>query len=144
MPDKLTDEQIVKELKRYSDVSDNDITTTSFKTRLLKEVYLFINRLQEENERLKEEIKKEQLYNLRMTAHSVKTESYTDFAESLKKDFADDLEKVGNQDLDDDEFVQFFKEKKSDVIKNMGNEVYQHGLMASALMFYLTSKIISE
>lgn len=57
---------------------------------------------------------------------------------------ADDLEKVGNQDLDDDEFVQFFKEKKSDVIKNMGNEVYQHGLMASALMFYLTSKTISE
>ena len=57
---------------------------------------------------------------------------------------ADDLEKVGNQDLDDDEFVQFSKEKKSDVIKNMGNEVYQHGLMASALMFYLTSKIISE
>ena len=53
---KLIDNEIVKELERYSDVSDSDITTTCFKTRLLKEIYLFINRLQAENEWLKEEI----------------------------------------------------------------------------------------
>ena len=53
---KLIDNEIVKELERYSDVSDSDITTTCFKTRLLKEIYLFINRLQAENARLKEEI----------------------------------------------------------------------------------------
>ena len=50
---------------------------------------------------------------------------------------AEDLEKVGNQELDPDEYVSFFKEKKTEVIKNMGNELYQHGLMATALMFYL-------
>ena len=50
---------------------------------------------------------------------------------------AQDLEKVGNQDLDADEYVNFYKEKKAQVIKNMGSSVYQHGLMASALMFYL-------
>jgi 8-oxo-dGTP pyrophosphatase MutT (NUDIX family) len=50
---------------------------------------------------------------------------------------AQDLEKVGNQDLDSDEYVKFFKERKAHVIKNMGSSVYQHGLMASALMFYL-------
>lgn len=45
-----------------------------------------LKRLQAENERLKEEIKKEQLYNLRMTAHSVKSEAYKEFAERLKKE----------------------------------------------------------
>lgn len=50
---------------------------------------------------------------------------------------AKDLEKVGNQNLDSDEYVKVFKEKKAQVIKNMGSSVYQHGLMASALMFYL-------
>ena len=52
---KLIDNEIVKELERYSDVSDSDITTTCFKTRLLKEIYLFINHLQAENERLEAE-----------------------------------------------------------------------------------------
>ena len=50
---------------------------------------------------------------------------------------AKDLEKVSQQNLDSDEYVNFFKEKKSHVINNMGSELYQHGLMASALMFYL-------
>lgn len=50
---------------------------------------------------------------------------------------AKDLEKVGNQNLDSDEYVKVFKEKKAQVIKNMGSSAYQHGLMASALMFYL-------
>jgi len=54
---------------------------------------------------------------------------------------AEDLEKVGNQELDPDEYVSFFKEKKTEVIKNMGNELYQHGLMASALMFYLRAQL---
>ena len=60
---KLIDNEIVKELERYSDVSDSDITTTCFKTRLLKEIYLFISRLQAENERLEAENKKLQANN---------------------------------------------------------------------------------
>ena len=55
MPDKkLTDSEIVKALECYKSVDDNDITTTSFKTILLKEVYLLINRLQAENKNLQE------------------------------------------------------------------------------------------
>ncbi len=93
MPDKkLTDKEIVKELERYSDVSDSDITTTCFKTRLLKEIYLFINRLQAENERLKKEKSKlenkiDEIYPLVMQLPNVmqqaKSEAYKEFAELL-------------------------------------------------------------
>lgn len=52
---------------------------------------------------------------------------------------AQDLVKEGKQELDADEYVSFFKETKENVINNMGDTLCQHGLMASALMFYLRS-----
>lgn len=53
---------------------------------------------------------------------------------------AENLEKESGQDLDDDEFVSFLRVNKKEVIDNMGTSSYQHGLMASALMFYLRNK----
>ena len=41
--------------------------------------------LKTEIERLKKEVKEEQLYNLRMTAHSIKTEAYKECIEKVKK-----------------------------------------------------------
>ena len=92
MPDKLTDSEIVKELERYSDVSDSDITTTCFKTRLLKEIYLFINRLQAENERLKNAYKqcafeRDAYIEIENTAIAeVKAEAYKECIEKVKEE----------------------------------------------------------
>lgn len=50
--EKLTD-KIVKKLEHYKDVEDNDITTTSFRTVLLKEIYFLLSYLLSENEQYK-------------------------------------------------------------------------------------------
>ena len=42
----------MKKLEHYKDIKDTDITTTSFDTILLKEIYFLINRLQAEKEAL--------------------------------------------------------------------------------------------
>lgn len=53
---------------------------------------------------------------------------------------AKDLKMTGNQHLDSDEFVEYLEIDKNEVIKNMGNEVYCHGIMAAALCLYLSGK----
>ncbi len=49
---------------------------------------------------------------------------------------AKELIKVGSQELDKDEFVDYFEVPKADVYKNMGNTDYPHALMAAALLRY--------
>lgn len=94
MPDKLTDNEIVKALKLLLELVLVEGCLQRAKT--ISNALDLINRLQEENERLKEEIKKEQLYNLRMTAHSVKAEAYKEFAERLKRRFLNKNEVINN------------------------------------------------
>ena len=72
---------------------------------LEKSALALINRQKAEIERLKEEVKKEQLCNLRMTAHSVKSEAYREFAERLKEKatgkFYEERRYVDTEDIDD-------------------------------------------
>lgn len=53
---------------------------------------------------------------------------------------AKDLKMTGKQHLDSDEFVEYLEIDKKEVIKNMGNEEYCHGIMAAALCLYLSGK----
>ncbi|MCQ2597104.1 MAG: NUDIX hydrolase [Treponema sp.] len=53
---------------------------------------------------------------------------------------AKDLTKVSEQDLDEDEYVNFFRLPKSEVISKMGTPEMPHGLMLSALGLYLAHK----
>lgn len=50
---------------------------------------------------------------------------------------AKDLEFTGVQDLDTDEFVDYMKIDKTEVIKKMGSPDYCHAIMGSALGLYL-------
>lgn len=50
---------------------------------------------------------------------------------------AEDLQKVGEQNLDEDEYLNCFTMKQSDVIKEIGGKDYPHALMLSALGLYL-------
>lgn len=50
---------------------------------------------------------------------------------------AKDLRHIGNQDLDDDEYVDVEQVPISEVLKGMGKDPYIHALMASALCLYL-------
>lgn len=52
---------------------------------------------------------------------------------------AENLEKTSEQDLDDDEYVNFFRMPKKEVIKKMGTAEMPHGLMLSALGLYLAN-----
>lgn len=51
---------------------------------------------------------------------------------------AQDLQKVGDQHLDHDEYVNCFPMKKAEVLKKLGTPEFQHALMVSALGFYLS------
>lgn len=53
---------------------------------------------------------------------------------------ASDLIATGKQDLDDDEFVDYFEIPKSEVIEKMATDEYNHALMAAALLKYITMK----
>jgi len=53
---------------------------------------------------------------------------------------AEDLKKTSEQDLDEDEYLNCFTMKKSDVISRMGTSEMPHGLMLSALGLYLARK----
>ena len=50
---------------------------------------------------------------------------------------AEDLEKVSEQDLDEDEYVNCFKMKQTDVLKEIGGSEFPHALMLSAIGLYL-------
>jgi len=52
---------------------------------------------------------------------------------------AEDLEKTSEQALDDDEFVNYFRMPKSEVMAKMGSPEMPHGLMLSALGLYLAN-----
>lgn len=53
---------------------------------------------------------------------------------------ATDLVKIGNQELDHDEFINCMKINKEDVIQGMGTKEFPHALMASALALYFKQK----
>ncbi len=44
-----------------------------------------------------------------------------------------ELEKIGKQNLDSDEFINVLKLPQEEVYKNLGTEKYQHALMGSAI-----------
>lgn len=53
---------------------------------------------------------------------------------------ASDLISTGEQDLDEDEYVQYFEIPKEEVIAGMASDDYNHALMAAALLKYITKK----
>lgn len=61
------------------------------------------------------------------------------FANHFHIFLAEDLSFTGSQKLDKDEFLNFLKIPKTEVIKKMGSKEYPHALMASALGLYLAS-----
>ncbi len=48
------------------------------------------------------------------------------------------LKKESGQNLDDDEFVSFFRVPKKEVIKKMGSREYPHAIMGAALMRWMS------
>lgn len=77
--------KIWEQIANKIDTSDVNFTEVMLSTGIAKATNDILTRQKAEIERLNEEIKKEQLCNLRMTAHSVKTETIKEFAERLKK-----------------------------------------------------------
>ena len=53
---------------------------------------------------------------------------------------AEDLVKVGKQELDDDEFINCMELSKEEVLEEMGTEAFPHGLMAMALCLYMKTQ----
>jgi len=53
---------------------------------------------------------------------------------------AADLKSTGKQELDSDEYVDYFEIPKNEVIESMASEDYHHALMAAALLKYITRK----
>ncbi len=51
---------------------------------------------------------------------------------------ARDLKKIGDQHLDDDEYVEYLSVPKDEVLRNMGKPPYIHGLMCAALNAWRT------
>lgn len=51
---------------------------------------------------------------------------------------AEDLTETGIQHLDHDEHINYFEMPKEEVFAGAGTEQFPHGLMATALCFYLT------
>lgn len=62
------------------------------------------------------------------------------FSNNFHVFLAEDLIQTGKQHLDYDENINYFEMPKSEVFECMGNEQFQHGLMAAALCLYLTKK----
>ena len=59
------------------------------------------------------------------------------FSNHVNVFLAEDLMFTGNQNLDEDEFVNYIRVPKKEVIESMGRGLYFHALMASALMLYM-------
>lgn len=53
---------------------------------------------------------------------------------------AEELKATGSQQLDDTEFINYLEIPKEEVIKQMGSAEFCHGLMGTALFFYLQKK----
>lgn len=56
---------------------------------------------------------------------------------------AEELVAAGGQHLDEDEFINCMELKKEEVLEGMGTEQFPHGIMATALCFYLRHKKVS-
>lgn len=50
---------------------------------------------------------------------------------------AEDLQGTGKQELDEDELLEYLKLPIEEVISSYGEKMFQHGLMGTALAFYL-------
>lgn len=59
------------------------------------------------------------------------------FSNKMHVYLAQDLVGTGKQNLDDDELLEYLRLPIEEVISNYGSEQYQHGLMGTALAFYL-------
>lgn len=57
---------------------------------------------------------------------------------------AEDLKGTGVQKLDEDELLEYLQLPIDEVIKDYGSELYQHGLMGTALAFYLRYKYVDK
>lgn len=130
MPDKLTDSEIVKVLRSW--LEEIRIARQEYLEKvnvehypsmryeyLLSDTINEINRLQAENERLQEAIDEQdiEISRLYKRIDETKAEAYTDFAESLKKDFDNPhIQKFG---LD---FVKFLKNVVDNRLKEMKGE----------------------
>lgn len=55
---------------------------------------------------------------------------------------AEELEKTGAQNLDEDEYVSYFERDKKEVLRNMGSKEYPHALMSAALMLYIQKTML--
>lgn len=58
------------------------------------------------------------------------------FANQMHFFLAKKLEATGKQDLDSDEYVNYLRIPKNEVIEKMGSKEYPHALMSAALNFY--------
>lgn len=56
---------------------------------------------------------------------------------------AEELVAAGGQHLDEDEFINCMELTKEEVLEGMGTEQFPHGIMATALCFYLRHKKVS-
>lgn len=52
---------------------------------------------------------------------------------------AANLKAAGDQKLDEEEFVEYLRISKKEVIRNFGSELYSHSLMMSALLRYIVN-----
>jgi len=59
------------------------------------------------------------------------------FSNKVHVFLAEDMEATGHQHLDHDEFINYIELPKSEVLQGMGTEQFPHGLMSTALCFYL-------
>lgn len=62
------------------------------------------------------------------------------FSNKVHVYLAEDLTATGKQNLDHDEFINYIELPKADVFENMGLEQMQHGIMGTALFFYMQHK----
>ena len=59
------------------------------------------------------------------------------FSNKMHVFLAEDLTGTGKQNLDADELLEYLRLPIKEVVENYGGEQYQHGLMGTALAFYL-------
>lgn len=55
---------------------------------------------------------------------------------------ASELKSAGEQNLDEEEFVEYLRISKKEVIRDFGSELYSHSLMMSALLRYIVTSNI--
>lgn len=64
------------------------------------------------------------------------------FANKVHVYLAENLVSTGKQNLDHDEFINYMELSKQEVLEGIGSEQFQHGIMATALCFYMKHKMV--